>query len=165
MQQYAEHGADCFWAGGDLADNRGVVYGPKAFRNFMLPPLKRLAEQANKLKIPYLFRTDGDTYSIADDLFLESGIHGYGEIDVDAGMNLYLLKKRFPKLTLWGGMSCGKLLVDGTEAEIRAEAEKLLRELSPNGGYIFGSSNSINCGVSVEKYLIMLDAAYKFMKM
>ncbi len=159
MRQYASHGADCFWAGGDLADNRGVVYGPKAFREFLLPPLKRIIALADQLGKPYVFRTDGDTYSIADMLFLEAGVHGYGEIDVDAGMDLMKLRTRYPKLTLWGGMSCGKVLVDGTEAQIRNEVQRLIHGLAGQGGYILGSSNSIHSGVPAKNFIRMLAAA------
>ncbi|MDP6153536.1 MAG: hypothetical protein QF785_09185, partial [Phycisphaeraceae bacterium] len=37
-----KHGADVIWAGGDLADNRGPIYGPEVFRTMLLPRLKRI---------------------------------------------------------------------------------------------------------------------------
>ncbi len=157
MRVYAQHGADCFWAGGDLATNKGVIYGPKAFRQFLLPRLKRMVNLADELSVPYVFRTDGDIWSIADMLFVEAGAHGYGEIDVDAGMDLMALKCRYPHLTLWGGISCGKLLVHGTTEQIRAEVARLIEQVAPGGGYIFGSSNAIHVGVPTQNFLTMLE--------
>lgn len=162
MRFYAEHGADCFWAGGDLADNKGVIYGPKVFREFLLPRLRRMIALANELDIPYVFRTDGNIWSIADMLFVEAGAHGYGEIDVDAGMDLAEVKRRYPNLTLWGGISCGKLLVHGTKEQIRSEVKRLMEEVAVGGGYIFGSSNAIHIGVPTENFLAMLEAARDF---
>ncbi len=47
---------------------------------------------------------------------MDSGIDGYGEIDVDAGMDPARLKREFPNLTLWGAVSCLTTLVTGARA-------------------------------------------------
>ena len=111
-----------------------------------------------------MYRTDGNIWPIAEELLVESGVHGYGEIDIEAGMNIGELKRRFPHLTLWGGVKCGSTLIRGTKEEIVTETKKAIEEGAPGGGFIFGSSNAIQSSVPPENFLIMLETAKKYGK-
>jgi uroporphyrinogen decarboxylase len=132
------------------------------FRRFLRPRLQQLTEAAHAHGLVYLFRTDGNVWSIAEDLFVNSGIDGYGEIDIDAGMDLPEVKRRFPHLTLWGGMSCGQLLSFGTPQMVREEVQRVMEACKPGGGLIFGSSNSVHVGVPTENFVAMQEAAREF---
>jgi len=158
----AQVGVDCLWAGGDLASSKGPLYSPAMFRRFLRPRLQQLTEAAHAHGLVYLFRTDGNVWSIAEDLFVNSGIDGYGEIDIDAGMDLPEMKRRFPHLTLWGGMSCGQLLSFGTPQMVREEVQRVMEACKPGGGLIFGSSNSVHVGVPTENFVAMQEAAREF---
>ena len=155
-------GIRVLWAGGDLASNAGPIYSPAMFRRFVLPRLQRITHAAHEAGLVYLFRTDGNVWPIARELLVESGIDGYGEIDNDAGMDMATLKRTFPHLTLWGGVSCGRTLVRGTPDDIRAEVRRVMEACAPRGGYIFGSSNSIHTGVPTENFVAMQEAAKEF---
>ncbi len=158
----AQMGAQVLWAGGDLASSKGPFYSPAMFRRFILPRLQEITKLAHAHGLVYVFRTDGDVWSIADELFVQSGVDGFGEIDIEAGMELPKLKQAFPRLTLWGGIACGKLLTFGTPQQIRDEARRVLDACKPGGGLIFGSSNSVLSGVPPENYLALRDAARDF---
>jgi uroporphyrinogen decarboxylase len=154
----ARLGVGCLWAGGDLACSAGPIYSPAMFRRFILPRLQKVVRAAHEAGLVYLFRTDGNVWPIAQDLFVNSGVDGYGEIDIDAGMRLPEIKRRLPHLTLWGGMSCGKMLSFGTPEQIRDEVQRVLAECMPGGGLIFGSSNSIHHGIPTRNFLAMQEA-------
>ena len=158
MAVQAAMGIRVIWGGYDLADNNGPVYGPRVFRELVLPRLKRIVRRARELGLFYLFRSDGNLWSIAADLFVESGIHGYGEIDIDAGMDLLEVRRRYPKLTLWGGISCGKLMRLGSAEEVRAETRRVVNGLG-KVGHILGTSNSVLPGTPPENVLAMTDEA------
>ncbi|MCS7224853.1 MAG: hypothetical protein NZ959_09905 [Armatimonadetes bacterium] len=162
MEETAKKGAACFWGGGDLANESGVLYGVHRFRTFLLPHLQRLAAASRRLQVPYFFRTDGNIWSIASILFEEVGFQGYGEIDVDAGMDLIALRQRFPNLILWGGISCGKDLVFNTPQQIADTVHFLLERLAPHGRLFFGSSNAIHIGVPTENFLAMTQSVRQF---
>ncbi|HUU53397.1 MAG TPA: uroporphyrinogen decarboxylase family protein [Armatimonadota bacterium] len=155
-------GVSVLWAGGDLASKGGPMYSPPMFRRFMLPRLKTIVEAAHAAGLHYLFRTDGDIRPIAQELLADSGIDGYGEIDVDAGMDPVEVKRRFPELTLWGGVSCGKVLVGASPEGVRAEVRRVLEQCKPGGGFILGSSNSIHTGIPTENFVAMQEAAREF---
>jgi len=56
----AERGFRYFWGGGYFASNQGPFYSPKAFRELMLPRLRRIAEVCHQHGGYYLFGSDGD---------------------------------------------------------------------------------------------------------
>jgi hypothetical protein len=143
--------------GGDLAAKNGPVYSPAVFQEIVLPRLERIIGYYHTFGGYYIFRTDGNIWSIADPLFIESGTDAFGEIDVDAGMDLVRLRERYPRLVLWGGLSCGALLLKGTTEEIRAEAERLCTLVAPTGGWIAGSSNSLLPGTNLKGYCSALE--------
>lgn len=154
----AAEGIRVIWGGYDLASNQGPIYGPRVFREMVLPRIQRMTAKCRELGMYYLFRTDGRLWDIADEFFVASGIHGYGEIDVDAGMDLVEVRRRYPKVTLWGGLSCGKLLRHGSVEEVRAETRRVIDGVG-RAGLIFGSSNSILHGTPPENVLAMVDEA------
>jgi uroporphyrinogen decarboxylase len=155
-------GIDLLWAGGDLAGTGGPIYSPAMLRRFLLPRLRKIVDAAHAAGLPYLFRTDGNIWSIAQELLVESGVDGYGEIDIDAGMDLAALKRRFPQLTLWGGVSCGSALVFASPGAIRDEVRWVMAACKPGGGLILGSSNSIHTGIPTSNFLSMFEAARDF---
>jgi hypothetical protein len=155
-------GIRCLWAGGDLASTHGPLYSPAMFRRFILPRLRKITGAAHEAGLVYLFRTDGNIWPIAQELLVESQVDGYGEIDIDAGMNLADLKQEFPHLTLWGGMSCGRALTFETPEMIREKVRQVMASCKPGGGLIFGSSNSIHHGIPTRNFVAMLEAARKF---
>jgi uroporphyrinogen decarboxylase len=156
-----KHGADVIWAGGDLADNRGPIYGPEVFRTMLLPRLKRIVDKCHALELPYVFRTDGKLWSIADELFVESGIDGYGEIDVEAGMDIGRLRRRFPDLVLCGNVSCSNVLQFGSIDDV-VRATRDCIDKARGGGHIVGSSNSLVHGTPAENVFAMMQTAQEY---
>lgn len=156
-----KHGTDVIWAGGDLADNRGCMYGPRVFRELLLPRLKRITAKCRELDLPYVFRTDGNLWSIADDLFIRSGVSGYGEIDVEAGMDLCRLRQDYPDLVLWGNVSCATVLHQGTVTDV-VRATRECMDKARGGGHIVGSSNSIVHGTPAENVIAMFETARQY---
>jgi len=164
LRLYAKHGADFIFGGGDLATKNGPVYPPKIFDEIVLPRFKKIINLAHELGLPYIFRTDGNIWPIANSLLISSGTDGFGEIDASAGMKLSELKKSFPRLVLWGNVDCARTLVFGSEEDVKAETVKCISEGAPNGHYIFGSSNTIHPNVKAKNFLTMFEKAKKIRK-
>ncbi|MEM3693303.1 MAG: uroporphyrinogen decarboxylase family protein [Candidatus Bathyarchaeia archaeon] len=156
------HGADLILGGGDLADNHGPAFAPSLYRRIFLPRLKELTDFCHSLGLPYIYRTDGYVWPLAKELFVESGVDGYGEIDYQAGMRLSDIKERLPHLILWGNVDCAKTLVLGSKSEVELETRRCIEEGAPGGGYILGSSNTIHPNVVPENFLTMLKTAKSY---
>ncbi|MHC4914109.1 MAG: uroporphyrinogen decarboxylase family protein [Planctomycetota bacterium] len=154
-----EIGVDFLHAGGDMASNAGPMYSPQVFHDLLLPRLQRITSAAHGAGLYYVFRSDGVLWPVGEDLFAASGVDGYGEIDIGAGVDLLDARERYPQLTLFGGIECGELLTNGTPEAVRAEARRVVEGLRPGGRHVLGSSNSVSFKVPVENYRAMLEAA------
>lgn len=153
----ARQGARYINGGGDFCYNIGPIYSPRVFHGLMLPRLQEIVRMCNEHGLWYVWRTDGWTWPVAEDLFRASGVHGYGEIDSQAGMDLAELRRAFPDLVLVGGIDCGQLLQNGTPEQVAEATRRALEVAGPC--YIVGSSNVIHSEVPAENYLAMWRAA------
>ncbi|HIE13902.1 TPA: hypothetical protein EYP70_01375, partial [Candidatus Bathyarchaeota archaeon] len=73
IRALSKAGAKLIFGGGDMAGNDGPFYSPKAFRELMVPRLRRIADECHKYGMYYLFASDGNLWPIADDLFRRTG--------------------------------------------------------------------------------------------
>jgi len=161
LRRQAEMGIKILWAGGDFADNRGPLYGPSVFRALMLPRLKRLMDEVHKLGLYYVYRSDGNLWSVTDMMFDEAGCDGYGEIDWAAGMDLAELKRRYPKVTFWGNVPPA-LIRDKTKDEVLAACKHCIDAVKADRRLILGSSNSIIPGTPPENVFAITEAIEKW---
>ncbi|OGS17962.1 MAG: hypothetical protein A3J83_01395 [Elusimicrobia bacterium RIFOXYA2_FULL_40_6] len=158
MEIQAKLGVQVYWAGGDMADKNGPMYSPRVFRQILLPRLKELCDYCHSLGGYYLFRSDGNLWAVSSDLFDKSGIDGYGEIDYDSGMRIKEVRDKFPKLALWGNVSCGSTLYSGTKQQI---IDVVKENIAATGGIglIAGCSNSVLPGTPVENLMVLHETA------
>jgi hypothetical protein len=154
-----ERGVDGIWGGVDWASNRGPVFSPRHFRQFVFPRLEQIVDLCHRYGVPYIKHTDGNVNSLLDDL-VAAGVDAFQAIQRSAGMDIAQLKQDYRgRLVLIGNVDCATVLVDGPEEAVRAETEALIRAIAPGGGFVLSSSNSIHPGIKPEYYLAMLDTA------
>jgi len=163
IEKYAQMGVDCIFDGEDLAGNNGPLISPKSYSEIYAPRFCALSEKCHEKGLLYLRHTDGNIMKFADEFLLQSGFDGYQSIDPSAGMDRVLIKKLYgDKITLMGNVDCGKVLHLGTVEDVVAETKQVIRELSPGGGHILSSSNTIHSDVPVENFMAMLETARKY---
>ncbi len=131
-----------FLGGGDFASDAGPLYSPRSFRELILPGIKEVSEICHDAGGYHLFASDGNLWPVADALFGESGIDGYFEIDLKAGMVLSELRKRFPGLTLIGNISSWTLS-RGTSDDVTREVLSCLETAKKYNGVVAGISNYV----------------------
>jgi len=142
----------------DLAWKQGPLFSPKMFRELFLPRMKRAAE---KIKIPWIYHSDGNLLPILDDL-LTLGMNGLANIEPNA-MDIVALKKRYGRrICLVGNIDLHYTLTQGTPEETEAEVKKRIAEVGPGGGYILASSNSLTAYCKPENVLAMNRAVLKY---
>jgi len=161
LESIAAAGVKMVFGGSDFASNQGPFYSPQSFHELMLPPLKRIADACHKHGLYYLFASDGNLWPVADDLFGNSGVDGFYEIDGRAGMDLRKLRERFPHLTLIGNIS-SHTLHRGTKEDVIKETMSCLDEAKRSRGIIVGVSNYILPGTPEENLWAMIDTMKKY---
>lgn len=154
-----EAGVDGILGGNDWCFKTGPMFSPAFFRRFFVPHLRRIAEECHAYGVPYIKHLDGNTTVLLDDLVDGVGIDAYHGIEPPAGMDIAALKKTYGgRITLMGNLDCGALLTNGSPEEIEADVRRIIQHVSPGGGHIFGSSNSIHDAVPDENLYAMLEA-------
>jgi uroporphyrinogen decarboxylase len=142
----------------DLAWKQGPMFSPKMIRELFLPRMKKVTE---RIKIPWIYHSDGNLLPILDDL-LPLGMNGIANIEPNA-MDINELKKKYGRrVCLVGNIDLHYTLTQGTPEEVEAEVKKRIQEVGPGGGYILASSNSLAGYCKPENVLAMNRALLKY---
>lgn len=158
----AEIGADMIVFGDDYAHNAGPIMSPKDFKEFILPGLSTLVEEAKKLGLYCLKHSDGNIMPIID-MIVSTGIDALHPIDPVAGMDIYKINEKYSdKVIVCGNIDCGYILSEASTVEVKDYTKNLIKKVSPGGRHIISSSNSIHSSVKPENYLAMLETVKKY---
>lgn len=149
-------GVDIMMQGHDFGMNTGTIINPASIRELYVPAMAEVNRRTSVAGMVPFFHCCGQIWDVLDD-FVASGYKGYQSIQESAGMDNARMKREYgDALTLWTGVQC-ETLVDGTLAQVEAEVERNLELLMPGGGFIFGSTNSVQYGAKTENYLRALE--------
>jgi uroporphyrinogen decarboxylase len=149
------------WIGDDMGFKTGPLVGPDHLRSYVFPIHKRYAEIAHQHGKPYLLHSCGNLEVVMDDLIDEVGIdarHSFeGVIEpVESFANRY-----GDRIGVIGGLDMD-ILARGTEEQVRKRTRVILETLSPSGGYVLGSGNSITNYIPPQNFLAMVDEGQRF---
>ena len=158
IKKYLEMGIKQIGIGGDFSGNR-LLISPESYRRFIVPQLKILTEIIHQSGGWAVNASDGNLWLVIDDFLINSGVDGYIEIDMRAGMDLKRLKTEYGhKITFYGNMDCGEVLSFASPEEIRNYTIECIENGWGNGGHIFTASNAITGSVKLENYMAMVNA-------
>jgi len=156
-------GVDILAVGDDYADSHGPLLSPKLFREFELPYIRAVCNEAKRRGIPLWKHSDGNLYPIIDDL-ITAGISGLHPIEPPV-MNLAAIKEKYgDKIFLAGNVDCRHILPYGTEEDVRTYVRGCIDAAARGGGYVLTSSNSLHANVKVQNIYAMVDEARKYGK-
>lgn len=151
-------GADLIVLGDDYAHKTGTIMSPSQFREFVLPGLRQAVQNIKSSGAFCVKHTDGNIWAILDDI-ANTGIHGIGPLEPAAGMDLARVKSAVGDRVCVVGNVDVDLLCRGSAEQIRQSTRELIRGVSPGGGHILSSGNSITSAVRPENFRIMVETA------
>ncbi len=156
----AQMGLKILFGGGDFAGKNGPLYSPKAFHDCMLPALQIVSKCCDEHDTWHFFASDGNLWPVAEDLFGNSGVQGFYEIDRRCEMDLELLRDTFPHLRLCGGIS-SETLHQGTVEDVVAETRSALEVARRRGQIVVGVSNQVVPVTPLENFDAMMEALHE----
>jgi hypothetical protein len=160
IQKFIALGIEQVGIGGDFAGTR-LLISPKAYRTFILPELRCLSDTLHQAHVYAVNASDGDLWPVIDDFLIGSGVDGYLEIDMHAGMDLRRLKAEYgSRVTLYGNLDCGIELSFGSPEMVRQHTLDCIEAGLGDGGHILCASNAITASIPLENYLAVM-AAYR----
>jgi uroporphyrinogen decarboxylase len=154
-------GADLIVLGDDYAHKLGPLMSPRHFREFVLPGLTEAVRNIKRAGAYCIKHTDGNIWEIIEAI-VGTGIDAIGPLEPGAGMDLRRVKQRFGDRICVVGNVDVDLLCRGSAEAVREATRSLLRTVSPGGGHILSSGNSITSAVKPENFLAMLETARRY---
>jgi uroporphyrinogen decarboxylase len=152
-----EFDIDAVHFGDDWGQQQGLLMGPKIWREFIKPQLKRLYGAVREKGCLVSIHSCGDVDELFEDL-IEMGLNCFNPFQPEV-MNVgELISSYRGRLAFHGGMSTQKILPFGTPDEVRDETRRLI-DLGREGGYIFAPAHAVPGDVPLENLLAMIEAA------
>jgi len=135
----------------DMAEKHGPNISPKLYKTFLLSHYKRVAGFLNKNKIyRIMMDSDGNTQPILD-LVVEAGITGHWPLEVNSGMDVRTLRKRYGKKLFLVGNLDKREIAKGGEA-MQKEIDLKLPFMKETGGYVAGLDHLVHVEFTLEKF-------------
>ena len=152
---------DWLWLGDDVAGQQSLMMSPDLWRALVKPHLKRSADVGLRHGLPVAHHCCGALRDIIPDL-IEIGVSVLNPVQCAcAGMDAAGLKHDFGQhLTFMGGVDTQGVLPNGTPAEVRRATERLIADMTPDGGgYILAASHTIPPETPDENIFAMYEVA------
>ncbi len=146
----------------DWGYQQGILIGAKRWRKIFKPRLARLYQRVHEANKYVLTHCCGSIEEILPDV-IEIGLDVYQSVQPEAkDNNPYELKRKYgDKITFWGGLGSQSTIPFGTPDEIRAEVDRLCREMGRGGGYILCPAKPLQPGTSMENAAAVVEAFLK----
>ncbi len=150
---------DSILFGDDWGDQRGVIIGPKRWRQFLKPRWAQIYGRVHQHGKIVMHHSCGSVASILPDI-IEIGVDVLESVQPEAaGMNPYELKKKFgDKITFWGCLGSQSTIPFGKPAEVRAEIQRLRSEMGKGGGYILSPAKPLRSETPTENAVAIVEA-------
>jgi uroporphyrinogen decarboxylase len=156
-QEAMRYDIDAVYFGDDWGMQRGLQMGPRLWKEFIYPQLKRMYA-AVKAAGKYVFiHSCGDVDELFD-LLIEIGLDCFNPFQPEVMDVEALLRKYRGRLTFHGGLSTQQTLPYGTVEEVRAETRRLLA-LGREGGFILSPAHAVEGDVPLENMLAFIEEA------
>ncbi|NCO42119.1 MAG: hypothetical protein COZ06_04390 [Armatimonadetes bacterium CG_4_10_14_3_um_filter_66_18] len=159
VAECADLPADALMMGDDWGDQRGILLGPERWRKLVKPRYKRIFDAIHAQGKLAVMHCCGSAADVMGDV-IEIGLDVIESVQPEAaGMNPYALKEKWgDRITFWGGLGSQSTIPFGTPAEIRAEVQRLRREMSKGGGYILAPAKPIRPETPTENAVAVVEA-------
>jgi len=143
----------------DWGYQQGVLIGADRWCKIFKPHLARLYQRVHKAGKYVLTHCCGSIEEILPDV-IEIGLDVYQSVQPEArNSNPYELKRKYgDKITFWGGLGSQSTIPFGTPDEIRAEVDKLCREMGRGGGYILCPAKPLQPGTPTGNAAAVVEA-------
>jgi len=148
------------WGADDLGFRTGLLLGPDATREFILPGHKKVVRAIHDGGRLYLLHCCGNLADIRDDLIDDVRIDGKHSFE-DTIEDVCDAKRAYgDRLTLLGGIDVD-FLCRSDEAAIRKRVRETAEVCLPGGGWCLGTGNSVANYIPLDNYLAMVDEGRK----
>ncbi len=154
-QRALQYDIDAVHFGDDWGAQRGLQMGPRLWREFIYPELKRMYACVRGAGKYVSIHSCGDVDEVFPEL-IDIGLDCFNPFQPEV-MDVYALLAQYRgRLAFHGGLSTQRTLPYGSVAQVQAETRRLL-EAGRQGGYIFAPAHAVESDVPLENMLAFID--------
>jgi uroporphyrinogen decarboxylase len=155
IREALTHDIDAVRFGDDWGQQRGLQMGPRAWRAFILPVLRRMYGVVRAAGKFVMIHCCGDVDELFEDL-IDAGVSCFNPFQPEV-MDVWSLLPRYRgRLAFHGGLSTQQTLPFGTPEAVRDETRRLLA-LGREGGYLFAPAHDVAGDVPTENMLAFVE--------
>lgn len=137
----------------DIAYKNGPMFSRDMFNEMaFFEEVAEICFLCHKKDLKAIFHSDGYIMGLIDDL-IATGIDGLNPIEKAAGMDVFALRRKYPKLTFVGGVDVTHLLRTASLNDIHRQTRRIIAEVGSEGHLIIGSSTEVGNDVPLNNYL------------
>lgn len=156
VERACSYEVDAMMFGDDWGSQAGLIMGPDLWRMYIKPRIRQMYGAARDHGKFVFIHSCGKVDELFPDL-IECGLNCFNPFQPEV-MDPYQTKQRYgDELSFFGGISTQKTLPYATPDEVRAEVERLLREVGRNGGYIAAPAHATPGDAKAENMAAMLE--------
>ena len=147
---------DAMFFGDDWGCQRGLIMGPRPWREFILPRVRQMY-QAVKARGKHVFiHSCGKVDELFPDL-VAAGLEVFNPFQPEV-IDVFAAKRRFgDQLGFYGGISTQRTLPLATPAQTREEVKRLLDEIGRSGGYFAAPAHDLPRDARPENIAAMIE--------
>ncbi|MBN1911100.1 MAG: hypothetical protein JW818_15240 [Pirellulales bacterium] len=157
VREALRYDIDAVYFGDDWGQQHGLQMGPRLWREFILPELKRMYGTVRGAGKFVMIHSCGDVDGLFDDL-IDAGLNCFNPFQPEVMDVFDLLPRYRGRLAFYGGLSTQRTLPFGTVEQVREESRRLL-DAGRDGGYIFAPAHDVEGDVPLENMLAAIETA------
>lgn len=158
VREALKYDIDAVRFGDDWGQQRGLQMGPRIWRQFILPELKRMYSVVKEADKYVYIHSCGKVEELFDDL-IAAGLNCFNPFQPEV-MDVFALMKSYKgRLSFHGGLSTQRTLPYGSVDDVKAATAALL-QAGRNGGYIFAPAHAVEGDVPLENILAFIDVLH-----
>ena len=164
MLEESGDGVDIIYMADDYCSQRGPLFSPEVFREFVVPYLRELTALTHRHGKKFLLHCCGAVRPLLP-MIIDAGVDMLEPLQIRAeGMDPAGLKRDFGKdLCFYGGVDLQEVLCRFTPTQVADEVKRLIDVLGEDGGYILGPGHTyIQVDAPLENVLAMYETAFEY---